>query len=233
MKFNNSNFVPPNHVAFIMDGNGRWAKNKGLARSLGHEAGVKTLMSIMENCFTLGVKYVTVYAFSTENWNRPKEEVDALIQLFRNYFSNYFSKITKKGIKINVWGDKSKFPQDVIDSISKIENSFVDKPKGVFNIALNYGGRKEIIDAVNTAIKNGKELDEKEFSSLLYSSSVPDPDLIIRTGGEYRLSNFLLFQSAYSELFFTKTLWPDFNNDELLMIFTAFANRERRFGKVK
>ena len=110
---------------------------------------------------------------------------------------------------------------------------FVDKPKGVFNIALNYGGRKEIIDAVNTAIKNGKELDEKEFSSLLYSSSVPDPDLIIRTGGEYRLSNFLLFQSAYSELFFTKTLWPDFNNDELVMIFTEFANRDRRFGKVK
>ena len=233
MKFNDKEFVAPNHIAFIMDGNGRWAKKRGFPRSFGHEAGVKTLMSVLEDCFDLGVKYVSVYAFSTENWNRPQEEVDALIGLFRTYFTKQFTKIIKKGIKVNVWGDKSRFPSDVVKSITDIENTVIDDPKGTFNIALNYGGRKEIVDAVNKLVKEGKEVTESEFSSLLYSAGVPDPDLIVRTGGEVRLSNFLLYQCAYSEMYFTKTLWPDFDKKELIEIFTEYSSRDRRFGKVK
>ncbi len=233
MKCNSDNFLTPVHVAFIMDGNGRWAKNRGMPRNFGHKAGVKTLMSVLEDCFDLGVKYVSVYAFSTENWNRPKVEVDALIGLFRTYFTEKFSEMTEKGVKINVWGDRSPFPEDVRNAITNIENSNIDNPKGVFNIALGYGGRHEIIDAVNRAIEKGEKVTEESFSNLLYSADVPDPDLIIRTGGEVRISNFLLYQCAYSELYFTKTLWPEFSKEELIDIFKAYSLRDRRFGKVK
>ncbi len=233
LKSKETNFVAPRHVAFIMDGNGRWAKNKGFPRSFGHEAGVKTLMSVLENCFDLGIKYVSVYAFSTENWNRPQDEVDSLMDLFRTYFTKQFSKLIEKKIKINVWGDKSKFPDDIKNAILEIENTAINDPKGVFNIAMGYGGRNEIINAVNEAIKAGVEVNEETFSSYLYSSNIPDPDLIIRTGGEMRISNFLLYQCAYSELYFTKTLWPDFSKEELIEILENYNIRDRRFGKVK
>jgi undecaprenyl diphosphate synthase len=216
-----------------MDGNGRWAKKRALPRQFGHKAGVKTLMSVLENCFDLGVKYVSVYAFSTENWNRPQGEVDALLDLFRTYFTKQFSALTDKKIKINVWGDKSKFPDDIKNAISEVENTSISEPKGVFNIALSYGGRREIVDAVNRAVKEGKEVDENIFGSYLYSANVPDPDLIVRTGGEMRISNFLLYQCAYSELYFSKTLWPDFSKKELVEIFEDYSLRDRRFGKVK
>ena len=233
MKSNVKTLVPPTHVAFIMDGNGRWAKKRALPRQFGHKAGVKTLMSVLENCIDLGVKYVSVYAFSTENWNRPQGEVDALLDLFRTYFTKQFSVLTDKKIKINVWGDISKFPDDIKNAISEVENTSISEPKGVFNIALSYGGRREIVDAVNKAVKEGKEVDESIFGSYLYSANVPDPDLIVRTGGEMRISNFLLYQCAYSELYFSKTLWPDFSKKELVEIFEDYSLRDRRFGKVK
>ncbi len=233
MKSNNQTVLPPNHVAFIMDGNGRWANKRGLPRKYGHKAGVKTLMSVLEDCFNLGVRYVSVYAFSTENWHRPAEEIEALMELFRTYFTKQFSKLLEKKIKINIWGDKTKFPDDIQNAILEIENTFIEEPKGVFNIALGYGGRREIVDAVNKAIQNGKLVDETIFASYLYSNGVPDPDLIVRTGGETRISNFLLYQCAYSELYFTQTLWPDFSKDELIKIFENYNLRDRRFGKVK
>ncbi len=233
MKFNSKSLIVPNHVAFIMDGNGRWAKKRVLPRSYGHKAGVKTLMSVLEDCFNLGVKYVSVYAFSTENWNRPQAEIDALMELFRTYFTSQFSKLIDKKIKINVWGDKSKFPNDIKNAILEIENTTITDQKGVFNIAMGYGGRHEIVNAVNNLVKQGISIDEETFSSYLYSAGVPDPDLIIRTGGEMRISNFLLYQCAYSELYFTKTLWPDFSKDELIEIFENYNKRDRRFGKVK
>lgn len=229
----NKTFTPPCHVAFIMDGNGRWANKIGLPRKFGHQTGVKTLMSVLENCFNLGVKYVSVYAFSTENWNRPQEEIDALMELFRTYFANQFSKLVEKNVKINVWGDVSRFPEDIQKLIYDVENTQIDDVYGTFNIALGYGGRKEIIDAVNKAVKTGEQVDEATFSSYLYSNNTPDPDLIIRTGGEMRISNFLLYQCAYSELYFTKTLWPDFSKKELVKIFENYSMRDRRFGKVK
>ena len=233
MKSNFTSLVVPKHVAFILDGNGRWAKKRVQPRSFGHKAGVRTLMSILEDCFDLGIKYVSVYAFSTENWNRPQVEVDALMDLFRTYFTKQFSKLIEKKIKINVWGDKSKFPDDIKNAIHEIENTAINDPKGVFNIAMGYGGRNEIIKAVNDAIKAGIEVDEKTFASYLYTTGIPDPDLIIRTGGEMRISNFLLYQCAYSELYFTKTLWPDFSKEELIEILENYNIRDRRFGKVK
>lgn len=233
MKSNTNTFVAPSHVAFIMDGNGRWAKNKGLPRKLGHQAGVKTLMSVLEICFDFGVKYVSVYAFSTENWNRPQDEIDSLMNLFRTYFAKEFSKLIKNNIKINVWGDTSRFPEDIKELICEISNTKIDDVKGVFNIALGYGGRNEIVNAVNKAIKSGVTVDEKTFSNYLYSDGIPDPDLIVRTGGEMRISNFLLYQCAYSELYFTKTLWPDLNKEEITKIFEEYNSRDRRFGKVK
>ena len=233
LKSNLENNNIPLHVAFIMDGNGRWAKKRGLSRKFGHKAGVETLLSILNKSFEIGIKYVTVYAFSTENWNRPKEEVDALLELFRVYFTSKFDVLLKNRIKINIWGDVSSFPEDIKNMIDEIEKQNVDDYVGTFNIALNYGGRNEIVNAINYAVENNIKVDENSIKDLLYSKQAPDPDVVIRTGGEQRLSNFLLYQSAYSELFFTKTLWPDFTPEELLDILTEYQSRDRRFGKVK
>lgn len=233
LKSNLENNNIPLHVAFIMDGNGRWAKKRGLSRKFGHKAGVETLLSILNKSFEIGIKCVTVYAFSTENWNRPKEEVDALLELFRVYFTSKFDVLLKNRIKINIWGDVSSFPEDIKNMIYEIEKQNVDDHVGTFNIALNYGGRNEIVNAINYAVENNIKVDENSIKDLLYSKQAPDPDVVIRTGGEQRLSNFLLYQSAYSELFFTKTLWPDFTPEELLDILTEYQSRDRRFGKVK
>ena len=223
----------PQHVAFIMDGNGRWAKNKGLPRTVGHREGVKTLMKVLDFSLNAKIKYVSVYAFSTENWNRPKEEVDALMGLIKTYFGTEFKKITKKGIKVCVLGDKSVFDDDIKNLINQVESADIPNPIGQLNVALNYGGRSEIVSAVNKAVQQTLKVDENSFKELLYTTTIPDPDIIIRTGGEMRLSNFLLYQCAYSELYFTQTLWPDFNEKELSEILTDFASRDRRFGKVK
>ncbi len=222
----------PRHIAFIMDGNGRWAKKRGLSRKNGHVQGVKTLERIVRYVFDLKIPYMTVYAFSTENWSRPQDEIDALIQLIRTYFSDYFKKLSDDNIKINVLGDISVFPQDVKNMIEEVTKIVPKQINGTINVALNYGSRKEIVNAVNRAIDLGVKISEDDFSKMLYTGEMPDPDLIIRTGGEMRLSNFLLFQAAYSELLFCDVFWPDFGKKELYSALKEYSGRNRRFGKV-
>ncbi len=220
------------HVAFIMDGNGRWAAHRGLARKFGHRQGVKTMLNLLEYAYSIGIYAVTVYAFSTENRNRPQEEIDALMALCRKYFSREFLHLTQKGIRVKILGDVTYFPQDVREMIQKIEETDIPNPVGICNVAFNYGGRDEIVRAVNKAVSMAKEVDEHSFADLLYTADLPDPDVIVRTGGEKRLSNFLLYQAAYSELFFTDTLWPDFGKEEFVGILEEFFKRTRRYGKV-
>ena len=175
---------------------------------------------------------VTVYAFSTENRLRPKDEVDSLIDLIRKNFATTFRDLVKRGIRVRVLGERSFFPDDVVDILDKVENESKDGKGGIFNVALNYGGRAEMVRAAKLLSESGKEFNEENFSHFLYTSDQPDPDIIIRTGGEKRLSNFLLYQSAYSELFFVDTLWPDFSNQELDSIIAQYGERDRRYGKV-
>lgn len=223
----------PLHVAMIMDGNGRWAQKRLLPRSFGHREGVKTLIRLVTHAFDTGIKYVTVYAFSTENRLRPKEEVDGLIDLIRKNFATTFRRFIDRGIKIRILGDRKFFPSDVAQILSDAESDSKDGKNGTFNVALNYGGRAEIVRAVNEAVKRGEEVSEESIGKLLYTYGQPDPDMLIRTGGEKRLSNFLLYQTAYTELFFTDTLWPDFSDEEFDSVVDEFRHRNRRYGKVK
>lgn len=232
MKFSLPPESLPSHIAFIMDGNGRWAKKRLLPRKVGHREGVKTLEKIVDEVFSLKIPYVSIFAFSTENWNRPQDEIDALFELIREYFDKMLSKFIEKGIKITFMGDLSKFPTDLKQVIDNAISLSAGLTVGNLNIGLNYGARDEITRAVNIAVKNGMEVTEKEFAQLLYTKDIPDPDIIVRTSGEMRLSNFMLFQAAYSEFFFTETLWPDFNKNELYSILEKYSKRERRFGKV-
>lgn len=231
MKFNEDNSLPQ-HIAVIMDGNGRWATKRALPRKAGHKEGVKTLLSIARHAFERGVRYFTVYAFSTENKFRPADEVNALVDLIREHFSRSFNDFVKSGIRVNVLGDRQFFPDDVIAILDKIENESKEGDKGTFNIALNYGARAEIARAINLLVQSGEEVTEQSISRYLYTADQPDPDIIIRTGGEKRLSNFLLYQSAYTELFFSDTLWPDFSKNEFDEILVKFHDRNRRYGKV-
>ncbi|MBE6632328.1 MAG: di-trans,poly-cis-decaprenylcistransferase [Ruminococcaceae bacterium] len=220
------------HVAFIMDGNGRWAKKKGMPREYGHKVGAGVFEKVVRYCCDIGIRNVTVYAFSTENWKRPKVEVDAIMKLFDVYLEKAFAEIIKNDIRIVFIGDMSVFPENVLNKIRKVEN---DSASGsnVLNIAVNYGGRNEIVHAVNTAIKHGKtEITEKDIEENLYTVISPAPDLIVRTGGELRLSNFLLWQSSYSELYFTDTLWPDMGEKDIDEAVEAFYQRKRRYGNV-
>lgn len=217
----------------IMDGNGRWAQKRLMPRSVGHREGVKTLVRVVTHAFDVGVRYVTVYAFSTENRFRPKEEVDGLVDLIRKNFATTFRRFIDRGVKIRVLGDRGFFPPDVARLLDDAERDSADGTNGTFNVALNYGGRAEIVKAVNDAIKRGEEVTEDGFSDLLYTSDQPDPDMLVRTGGEKRLSNFLLYQTAYTELFFTDTLWPDFSDEEFDSLVAEFHGRSRRYGKVK
>lgn len=221
----------PCHVAFIMDGNGRWAKERGLSRAAGHSAGVKALKRMVENVFSLGIPYITVYAFSTENWKRSETEIASLIKLFRLCFSGYFDRLTKNGIKVNILGDLSAFPEDLRQTIFRLTSAVNENVRGTLNIAMNYGSRSEIIRAVNTAVERGEKVTEQSFSELLYTAGMPDPDLVIRTSGEMRLSNFLLYQSAYSEFYFCKKYWPDFEKSDLYDALHAYEERNRRYGK--
>lgn len=230
----------PTHIGVIMDGNGRWAKKRGLPRSAGHQAGADTLKKIVTECNKMGIKYITVYAFSTENWKRPKEEVDFLMNLLMSYLLDAERTLAGENVRIRAIGSRAELSEEMQEQIIKTEK-FTSKNTGiVMNIALNYGSREELITAtkkISEKVKNGEitpdEITADMISEALYTGGQPDPDLIIRTSNEQRLSNFMMWQSSYSELYFTKTLWPDFNIECLYDAILAYQQRDRRFGGVK
>lgn len=229
----------PNHVAIILDGNGRWAKKRLMPRNYGHAQGSKTVEKICEEAHRMGIKYLTVYAFSTENWNRPEDEVDALMKLLRNYMKDCIKTSNKNNMRVRVIGDINKLPNDLQASILELEKTS-EKNTGLnFQVALNYGGRDEIIRAIKNLyhdINNEKisldNIDSKLISEYLDTNGIPDPDLLIRTSGEQRISNFLLWQLAYTEFYFTDVLWPDFDKKELIKAIEYYNSRERRYGLV-
>ena len=229
----------PNHVAIILDGNGRWAKKRGLPRQMGHVEGAKTLEQICEDAYNIGINYLTVYAFSTENWSRPQDEVNAIMKLLRNYMKTAITRANKNNMKVRVIGERSRLDEDLRDSIHALEEATKDNTGLHFTIALNYGGRDEIVRAVKaTASKAAsgeisvEDIDEKLFENMLDTGEYPDPDLLIRTCNELRISNFLLWQLAYTEFYFTEISWPDFNKEELIKAVEAYNHRERRYGGV-
>ena len=226
------NITIPNHIAVIMDGNGRWAKKRLLPRTAGHLAGFERFVQLVESCHDLGVKYLTVYAFSTENTKRDKKEVSALFSLAARAITRYESKLMEKNIKGVVIGDIDMAGEKLDAAIRQSIQNLSGNTGMTLCIAFCYGGRREIINAVNKAIQSGEtEITEETFSKYLYTSDIPDPDLIIRTSGEKRLSNFLLYQSAYSELYFTDALWPDFDKAELEKAISDYSGRKRRYGR--
>ena len=258
--------VIPEHIAIIMDGNGRWAKERGKIRLEGHRAGASSLEKILKYAGNIGVKYLTVYAFSTENWKRPEKEVNGLMDLFAKYLDKEKKNLKKQGVRLLVTGAKENISQKLLKKIEETENYLADCDKIIFNIAFNYGGRREIVDAVNKVLQtkfmdksgrtaegqfdnenNGlnvteKELNgfvdknenlritEEEFSKFMYRPEIPDPELVIRTSGEFRISNFLLWEIAYSEFYITDVYWPDFNEKELDKAILSFNKRDRRYG---
>lgn len=261
------NLIIPKHVAIIMDGNGRWAKQRGKIRLEGHRAGADTLEKILKHAGKIGVKYLTVYAFSTENWKRPEKEVNGLMELFSKYLDKEKKTLKKQGVKLLVTGARDNISQKLLKKIEETENYLADCENIVFNIAFNYGGRREIVDAVNkvlqsrllkpngkTEINNGNlknnglnvtekvvngfvndknenlKITEEEFSEYMYRPEIPDPELVIRTSGEFRISNFLLWEIAYSEFYITDVYWPDFNEKEFDKAILSFNKRDRRYG---
>ena len=230
----------PSHVAIIMDGNGRWAKKRLLNRIQGHEKGADTVRTIVRACRKLGIGHLTLYAFSTENWQRPKAEVEALMVLLKRFLKSERKELLEKKIRLNVIGQMDRLPEDVQALLKTVMADVQDEPAMMLHLALSYGARSEIVQmvqrlackALNGEIK-AEQIDESIVSEHLYTRSIPDPDILIRTSGEMRISNFLLWQIAYSELFVTNTLWPDFSEEEFLSILRAFSQRDRRYGKVK
>ncbi len=225
----------PNHIAIIMDGNGRWAKQRGFPRLEGHRAGVQNIRPVIEYLNQYQVKYVTLYSFSTENWNRPKAEVTGLLHLFEESITNYISELHENGIKLRHLGRLNGLPQSLQSAINKAIELTKNNTRMTLSFALNYGGRLEILDAVRQIIAKGiplEKIDEKLFNSYLYTAGLPDVDLLIRTGGEFRISNFLIWQAVYTEYYFTEVLWPDFNQKELEKTLLAYSQRQRRFGKL-
>ena len=229
----------PSHIAIIMDGNGRWAQNKGLKRTKGHEKGTKVLKEISEYVYDKNVKVLSVFAFSTENWKRDKEEVDYLMNLFLTAFKQNFEQLKNKGVRVIFSGLKDKLSNKVLNAMDKMVNDTKNNTKGIFNICINYGGQDELVEAtkkVNNDIISGKLKVEDLNKEILYKymfNDLPPIDLMIRTSGEYRISNFMLYQLAYAELYFTDVLWPDFNKNELLLAIKDFQSRKRRFGAIK
>lgn len=229
----------PVHIGVIMDGNGRWAKKRGLPRSAGHSAGADSLKKIVTECNKMGIKYITVYAFSTENWKRPKEEVEYLMNLLMDYLKNAETTLAGENVVIKAIGSRKELSSELCEQIKKTEEFTKNNDGIVMNIALNYGSREEIVNSVKKICKNvcdGKcsidDINSQMISDNLYTASQPDPDLIIRTSGEERISNFLLWQLAYSELWFTKKLWPDFSVNDLHTAILNYQNRNRRYGGV-
>ena len=220
------------HIAFIMDGNGRWAQKRGMPRSFGHSVGAETFYRIAEYCRRIGIRYMTVYAFSTENWKRPPEEVQTIMRILADYIDKCAGKAENEGIHVRFIGNLTVFPEDLQEKMERIDretahNSFC------LNIAMNYGGREELVHACAALVREGKtNITEADISANLYTASCPDPDLVVRTGGDTRISNFLLWQSAYAEYYFTDVLWPDFSTKDVDAAIAAFYSRHRRFGGV-
>jgi len=230
----------PKHIAIIMDGNGRWAKERNLPRTMGHKAGVETIRPIVKECSRLGVKCLTLYAFSTENWKRPQDEVEAIMNLLVQYLAKEFDELNKNNVVINSIGDIGKLPEQCRIELGKAYEKTKNNTGLTLNLALNYGGRDELLHAFKGIIKDineGKisesEVDEQTIADHLFTAGMPDPDIIIRPSGELRLSNFLLWQCAYSEFWFSDIKWPDFKTDDLHRAIYDYQMRDRRFGKVK
>lgn len=230
----------PNHVAIILDGNGRWAKAKGMPRNYGHVQGAKAVEVICEEAYKMGIQYLTVYAFSTENWNRPKDEVDALMKLLRNYLKTCLKTAEKNRMCVRILGDKRRLDDDIRSRIEELENATKNNDGLHFQIALNYGGRDEIVRAVKKIaadMEQGRmkedDITEELVGTALDTHGLPEPDLLIRTCNEQRISNFLLWQLAYTELYFTPVAWPDFSKEELVKAVEAYNRRDRKFGMVK
>lgn len=229
----------PQHVAIILDGNGRWAKSKGMPRNYGHVQGAKTVEVICEEAYRMGIQYLTVYAFSTENWNRPEEEVSALMGLLRNYMKTCLKTAAKNNMCVRVIGEKSRLDEDIRKRIGELEEATKENTGLHFQIAINYGGRDEIIRAAKklaAQVREGtlqpEEITEERFDGMLDTAGIPEPDLLIRTCGEQRISNFLLWQLAYTEFYFTPVAWPDFSKEELEKAVAAYNKRDRRYGLV-
>jgi undecaprenyl diphosphate synthase len=228
----------PSHVAIIMDGNGRWAVERGLPRTEGHRQGVETVRSTVRNCSDLGIKALTLFAFSTENWKRPAGEVNFLMSLPEKYFKQELPELMKNNVRVRLIGDGARLPRRVQKAVSEGSEATKNNSGMILSFALNYGSRAEILVAVNRLIAESKNnnlpasVDEKVFSKYLYTAGIPDPDLLIRTSGEMRISNFLLWQLAYSELWFTDIYWPDFSRLHLLEALNEYQSRKRRFGKI-
>ena len=232
--------LPLQHLAVIMDGNGRWAQKRGLARSAGHSYGAEKLYDLCAMCIKRRINYVTVFAFSTENWRRPQAEVEQIMDLFIYFFNKYKDEMEKEGIRIRFSGVKDALSDRVKDTIAEAESTSVDRKTLQLILAFNYGSRREIVDSskkIVAAVQKGEldldDLDEEKFRDYLYLPDAPDPDLILRPSGEQRLSNFLLWQGAYSELYFAKVLWPDFTEETLDQALKAYAKRDRRFGAIE
>ncbi len=226
----------PNHVAIIMDGNGRWAKSKGLPRIEGHRRGAKVARNMIKIAHDRGIKYMTFFAFSSENWSRPAKEVDGLMNMLRHYMKSDVKELEKHNARLHVIGEIERLPHDVFNLIRKWEEKTKNNDGIHIIMALSYGGRQDIVSAVKRLVKSGipaDKIDEETLSNSLMTKNIPDPDLLIRTSGEQRVSNFLLWQLAYTELYFTQTAWPDFNARELDKALSSYANRDRRYGCIE
>ena len=232
--------VMPQHVAIILDGNGRWAKKKGMPRNYGHVQGAKTVEVICEEAYRMGIQYLTVYAFSTENWSRPADEVEALMKLLRNYMKTCLSTAKKNRMCVRVLGDKAGLDEEIRKRIAQLEEATRDNDGLHFQIALNYGGRDEIVRAVRKIAEQAREgevlaedITEEYLSGLLDTRGLPEPDLLIRTCNEQRISNFLIWQSAYTEFYYTPVAWPDFSKEELVKAVEAYNHRNRKYGRIE
>ncbi|HLV44179.1 MAG TPA: isoprenyl transferase [Aggregatilineales bacterium] len=225
----------PTHIAVIMDGNGRWAKQRGLPRLAGHQAGTENLREVLRACVTYGVKILTIYAFSTENWGRPQEEVRGLMSILNNVIDRELDELDAEGVQIRHLGDLARVEPSLAAKVREAVERTKHNDRLILNVAFNYGGRAEIIHAIREIVAHGfgpEEIDEELVSHYMYTGDLPDPDLIIRTSGELRLSNFLIWQSAYAEYYFPEVYWPDFNKEELYKALLHYADRDRRFGRV-
>ncbi len=230
----------PKHIAIIMDGNGRWAKNRYLPRTAGHRKGIKTAQNITKKCIELNIQYLTLFAFSTENWNRPKKEVDTLWKYLEQFLKKESKSLLENGVRLRMIGFHDRIPEHILETIMDVTKKSESNKGMNLIVALNYSGRSEILNAVNECMKLSREgkigtdmIDEESFRKQLFTRDIPDPDLLIRTGGEIRISNFLLFQSAYTELYFSDKYWPEFSSQDLINAIENYKNRTRRFGAVK
>ncbi len=225
--------VPPQHVAVIMDGNGRWAKKRLLPRAAGHRAGFRRMLSLVDHIFACGIRYCTLFALSCENLNRPREEIEGLFEIFREYFGKHIAPLVEKGIALRVLGDAALVPPDIAASMREAEKKTSAGKNGVLTVAIGYGGRQDIVGACNRALQDGQKVTLESFAEKLSTGGMPAVDLLIRTGGEKRLSNFLLFECAYAELYFSDKMFPDFSDADFDAALEAYAGRERRYGRIE